>query len=219
MTKKINDYGAVIFDFDGTLYDNKKMPLRLILSLPFSIFKMKADRKVRKMLKGVDFSNGENFFSQYCKLLAAECKTSEKKIAFWYKNVYMPKMIFLLKKKYVARKNVNELFLKLKSYGIKIAVYSDYTNTEERMHSLSIDTSNVDIITSSVKEGALKPSPRPFIELANRLNVSVKKCLVVGDRDDTDGEGALKSSMDFIQINNHNQKGILWEEFLAFVNL
>ena len=38
---------AVIFDLDGTLYDNKRLPLRLILADPLNVLTLAAERKAR----------------------------------------------------------------------------------------------------------------------------------------------------------------------------
>ena len=42
---------AVIFDLDGTLYDFKDLPKRLIWAMPTHALRLGADRKIRKSLK------------------------------------------------------------------------------------------------------------------------------------------------------------------------
>ena len=66
------NFDAIIFDFDGTLYDNYKIGKNLISSNFFDLPKIGADRKIRKELKGKFFGNEQAFFSEYYKLLSAK---------------------------------------------------------------------------------------------------------------------------------------------------
>ena len=71
-------------------------------------------------------------------------------------------------------------------------------------------------MVSSESFGALKPAPRPFLEIAAKLNISPENILVIGDRNDTDGLGAESAKMKFIQTESHKTKGdktvISWVE-------
>ena len=72
-------------------------------------------------------------------------------------------------------------------------------------------------IYSTQEFGCLKPAKRAFDEIAKAMAVPPENCLVVGDRADTDGEGARNSGMQFIQISDKNKKkespAISWKEF------
>jgi FMN phosphatase YigB (HAD superfamily) len=90
------------------------------------------------------------------------------------------------------------------------------------MQAISISSDNVDIMKSSQELGGLKPAPQLFLKLADQLKIAPEKILVVGDRDDTDGQGAINSGMKFIQIRKASTKDALttdshpllfWEEF------
>ena len=73
--------------------------------------------------------------------------------------------------------------------------------------------------------GCLKPAPRGFLKIAADLNARPKDCLVVGDRDDTDGFGARLTQMQFVQIKTKKPKDVLdqehpvmsWEDFAATI--
>ncbi|MBQ8561689.1 MAG: hypothetical protein IJ441_08920, partial [Spirochaetaceae bacterium] len=66
----LSDIKAVIFDLDGTLYNFKWLPLRLMWSLPTDVLRIKADREVRKKLKGCDLATPEAYLAEYGRLMA-----------------------------------------------------------------------------------------------------------------------------------------------------
>ena len=62
------------------------------------------------------------------------------------------------------------------------------------------------------------------MEIAKNLAVKPEECLVVGDRDDTDGNGARKTNMEFIQIETHKTKVLepnhpvwSWDDFATWI--
>lgn len=223
---------AVIFDFDGTLYDNHGLAANFIKQNLFGSIKMLAERKTHKILKGVYLNSYENFYVEYIKQLTIcrHKKPVEKnltKISDWYKNDFLNALVLMLKKKYVARENVNLVFENLKKRNIKIAILSDYEVVLPRMKALNISSENVDLIYGAAELGGLKPAPEIFLKIANELKIKPENILVVGDRDDTDGEGARNSGMKFVQIktikNSKNPELVAknnvflgWQEFLSF---
>ena len=217
------EIAAVIFDFDGTLYDNTGIALKLIKARPFDMFKMNAERQARKVLKGTYFESEEKFLEKFFAIAAQKAKCSKEKFDSWYTKTYLPCMIKVLHKKFPARKNVDGLFETIKSKGIKLAILSDYSFIAQRMQAISISSENVDIMKSSQELGGLKPAPQLFLKLADQFKIAPEKILVVGDRDDTDGQGAINSGMKFIQIRKASTKNepatdshplLFWEEFV-----
>ena len=106
----------------------------------------------------------------------------------------------MLSEKFKARKNINKFLNELKNNNVKLAILSDYGHVEERLDALKINKSLFDIIASNEEYGVLKPSKRPLLDIAEKLKVGCYDVLVVGDRDDTDGEGARLAKMDYIKI-------------------
>ena len=208
---------AVIFDFDGTLYDFAHLPRNLILSRPLDMFLMKAERTARRACKGRDFKTRDALMSEFTRAMSELSKKSHEKIETWYKTRYIQTMIRVLSKKYTARRGTEELFEALHKRGIKIAVFSDYPCVRERMSAIGLgsDVQNTcAVITSAQERGAFKPAPRPFLEIAAELGVKSEQCLVVGDRADTDGKGAELSGMRFLQIES-NVPSFETAEFLS----
>ena len=59
----IEKYKSVIFDLDGTLYDNKGLPLKLVLADIPNMWVLGAERKARKNIKGQDHQDAAGAFS------------------------------------------------------------------------------------------------------------------------------------------------------------
>lgn len=191
---------AVIFDFDGTLYDNYKIAKNLIISHPFDLMKIKADRDIRKILKGKFFGDSQNFFNEYYKLLSEKTGLSIKAAETWYQNKYIESMIKILQKKYCCQPGASDLFNFLDNSGIKTAVFSDYNKVPQRMEAVGLSSKICSNLYSSVELGGLKPAAEPFLKIAGDLQVEPSQILVVGDRDDTDGQGARNCGMQFVQL-------------------
>lgn len=207
----LKDIKAVIFDFDGTLYDFKGLPRNLIFSSLPNIFRINAVQKTRKVFKGKEFDSEAQYKNQFFGLLAKNAGFSNiAKAENWYKNLYMKKMISVLEKKYTKRDSAEDLFKTLKSNKIKIAIYSDYGMLKERLLAIGFSEDflhqYVDFMISSEEFGCLKPAKKGFLEVASKLDTLPTNCLVVGDRVDTDGIGAFASGMKYFQIKTHKTK-------------
>lgn len=222
-----SDIKAVIFDLDGTLYNFRGLPFRLVKTLPLDFFLIKADRQIRRGFKGCDFGSSQAYKTEYGKCMSHHSGFTPEDALNWYSNRYMGTMCFLLKRYYSQRPQLPQVFAKLHEKGIKIVVFSDYPRVRQRIRALdfSDDTlATISGIYSAEDFGSQKPAPRPFLEIAKNLDVEPQNCLMVGDRDDTDGAGARATGMNFIQIQTHKTKVIeanhplwKWEDFALWV--
>ncbi|MCL2825214.1 MAG: HAD-IA family hydrolase, partial [Polyangiaceae bacterium] len=95
----------------------------------------------------------------------------------------------------------NDLVLELEAFrrsGGKTALVSDYPASEKLQ---ALDVAELfDVVIANGEPGgpnALKPSPDGFRIAADKLGVDQSRCLVVGDRDDADGEAARRAGMGF----------------------
>ena len=222
----IENCDAVIFDFDGTLYDYRYMPINVILNSPLDIFHIKAERDARRKLKGVDFGSAKKFKEAYAAEVAKLSGMSLEKASDWCFSAGPANMLAALRKKYKCRVSAPSVFAKLDEQGVKTAVYSDYAFVEERMAAIGFADGTCKNLFSAEEFGALKPCRRPFLEIAAALEVEPERCLVVGDRSDTDGAGAEQAGMMFVQIVTHKTKVsdfssghpvIVWDDFAASV--
>ena len=206
----LKDIKAIIFDFDGTLYDFKGLPKNLCLSSIHNILKINAVQKARKALKGKEFSTSLEYENEFFSVLKqlGKFKSSEK-AKNWYNNLYMKKMILVLSKKYTKRDGVLQMVKSLNSKDIKLVIYSDYGMLKERLEAVNFtseELSYFDAILSSEDFGCLKPAKKGFLQVAKKIDISPENCLVVGDRIDTDGQGAFDSGMKYVEIKTHKTK-------------
>lgn len=225
--RKFSDYKAVIFDFDGTLYDNTGIAKAMILSHPFRFSFMKAERAARRKLKGRDFETPERFKMEFYKKACESSLFNETAFGNWYETRYLKYLEGALKqKRFKCHPRIFEVFSALSKAGKKIALYSDYNLIKERALACGISQEALDLCSgfySSETLGCLKPAPRAFLKIAADLETRPKDCLVVGDRDDTDGMGARMTEMGFAQIKTRKAKDVLhfshpvlaWDEFAA----
>ena len=85
--------------------------------------------------------------------------------------------------------------------GGKTALVSDYP-AAAKLAALRAETL-VDVVVANGEPGGpshLKPSPQGFLLAAARLGISPQQCLVIGDRDDADGQAAQRAGMTFRKI-------------------
>ena len=85
--------------------------------------------------------------------------------------------------------------------GGRIAVVSDYPACA-KLAALGL-TPLVDAVISSGETAdlkRLKPAPDGYLLAAQTLDVPASRCLVIGDRDDTDGLAANQAGMEFLHV-------------------
>lgn len=194
-------FSGIIFDIDGTLY--AMTPQVRIHSLLHTFPRSKnffKFLKIRHRQQGKDFGTKENLIAEINKILISAGVSPD-----YEKNVFYPAFI----KSLSINKNRTQLieFVKYcKSLGVKTAVLSDYGIIDERLEALGFDKNLFDIRMSSEDFGAFKPTSRIFTEISQMLGLKPQQILMVGDREDTDGEGAKSVGMPFFKITGNNNK-------------
>ena len=196
---------AIIFDFDGTIFDHSLIAFHLIAAYPFDLFRIRNERLVRKSFTGRDYASPEEYFEAFFTTMGKDCSRSPEHLRDWYFNRYMPRMRKVLKKHYKARPGMEELFRRFSAAErtlAKIAVYSDYPLLKERMEALGLSPGPELPLYGPETFGAQKPAARPFLCIAGDLGAAPGEVLVIGDREDTDGVGAEKAGMHFFHLKN-----------------
>lgn len=211
---------AVVFDFDGTLYDKKNFPFWLLLMDPLDIRNVGTERSVRKEMKDKDFGSSQAFDDFFFKRLGERQKRTAEKAKAWFNDIYLGKFLKVLRKHYHAQPKVDDLLNRLRELDVKTAVFSDYSRTEERMEALGLSASKFDFCFSAPTMGALKPASRLIRQIVSDMGVEGQEILVVGDRVDTDGASASAVDGQFVQIVRKKSEEeashpiMLWEEFV-----
>ncbi|GHT70050.1 phosphoglycolate phosphatase [Spirochaetia bacterium] len=198
---RVPEARAFIFDFDGTLYDSRRLAFNVVMyNLPDALT-VREERRLRKELKGADFQSPEAYYAEFFERLSRRTGKSTDVLRAWYFERYMPNMRRVLEKKYKARPRTLEIFDALKKAGIKYAVYSDYPDVAERLAAVGLPPERCGALYGPDTFGALKPAPRPFLTIAADLQCPCSDILVIGDREDTDGNGAHSCGMRFILVS------------------
>ena len=189
-------YKLVVFDLDGTLYDKRGLSLRMVLHAPWDVVKMRAERQTRARMKGL-WLGAENFVHTYNEQLAQRMGCSLLQAKEWYEQRYMPLMVKLIGKYQPLGEWVLPFVQDCQQKGIKMVVLSDYGFVNEKLQALGLEPSLFDWVVSAPELGGLKPAAELMQHVAERMGVAVEDCLVIGDREDTDGEMARRSGAQF----------------------
>lgn len=203
---------AVIFDLDGTLYDNSGLILRLVLRSLRHLDLIWAERVARHSLAGKHISGSvyDELFHNMAELTRSDATRAQK----WFFDVYMPLQANTLMLHYHAKPWVISTLKDLKSKGISVACLSDYGAVNEKLKAVGIDPALFDVVIDAPTAGGVKPCPDAFLNVAKMLGADPVETLVVGDRRDTDGKGAAAAGMHFLQVPRYDTQTIDIDQYL-----
>jgi len=196
-----NRVRGVIFDVDGTLYDQRRLRIMMLLEISKSFFQKRLairDIKIincfRKNRESLALKEEINISSRQLLDVANALSIDPNIVAG-----IIDEWIYQRPLKYmqVCRfSQVNSFFRALRIYGIKIGIFSDYP-VQEKLSALELQA---DAICYSLEPGLdkLKPQSIGLQTIVNRLNLDISECIFIGDRDSRDGECARRLSIRFI---------------------
>ncbi len=210
--KKINwtEISVVIFDIDGTLYNQQVLCRRMFVEAaayclrnPLRIKELKIlydFRRERRKRAGMTVGNLQD--TQYvwgAKASRVSPEDARRIVDRW---LFQRPLRHLLS----CRRAGVEAFIKsLHSREIQTAVYSDYP-AKEKMKALGLpDTAAFSSVDGNIN--CLKPNPKGLLAIVETLGVDVDQCVFMGDRDDRDGECARRAGMKYL-ILERSRSGI-----------
>jgi len=211
--KLLHHVKGIIFDFDGTLFDNALIAFYLIAAYPPDVFRIWKERLVRKRFAGCDYNSAEDYHQAFFTAFGKSYFRSPQKMRDWYFNRYMPRMVRVLQRHYQPRPGVQKLFLHFagktgrENENVpRIAVYSDYPFLKERLEALGVIPGSGVLLYGPESFGAQKPAAGPFLRIAADLGVRPEETLVIGDRNETDGLGAFNAGMRFFSLETGRRR-------------
>ncbi|MGC4234638.1 MAG: HAD family hydrolase [Niabella sp.] len=198
----------VIFDVDGTLYNQRKLQFSMGLSLlkyylvhPFEIkdlYILYQFRKEREKRSGYNSANLNEEQYQWCaNKLHIPVKQVKAIVSKW---IYDRPLQYLRNTKY---SGTTALFDALRRQNIKIAAYSDYP-ANDKLNAMDLQT-DISVSSTDAEINSFKPSPRAIYFICKELNIAKEACLFIGDRDSRDGQCARNAGVRYIVLPSKNK--------------
>ncbi len=208
---KIN---LVVFDVDGTLYNKNILNILIsieiffyLLFFPFKyreIYFIWSYRKNRKYLSGIkNYSLSEQEYLDHKINFNFSLENKKQIVSKWM--IHKPlKYLKILK-----YSEVSDFIEFLNNKKINYVFYSDYP-VKEKLDAMKIKYRKY-YYSNQSKINILKPNLKGIQIILNENNIKSSECLIVGDRDDTDGVIAREAKTSF--INYPKSKGDLIKQF------
>jgi len=214
--KFLKNLKLVIFDVDGTLYDQKKLRNKMMVALSWYyflrpwkfkelliIYHFRKERERKAGFKGPDLYNAQfDWCAEKVKYPVNTIKNVVNKWIFAFPNRYLKSCMY---------PDVKELFELLKENDILRAIYSDY-DSDEKMKWMGLEA---DLLISSTDAeiNALKPQPKALNYIIDKFKIKEKNsCLFIGDRPELDGVCAKQAGIKFLLIDKEKAKNNFYKK-------
>ena len=208
---------AVIFDVDGTLYDQKKLRHRMMVSLVKALWKkphgwniirvIKTFREYRERIAHIDGKTSLQIqYDWVARSTQLEPEFVRAVIEEWiFKRPLMHLRNYLYD-------DVVDFFALLRGRGLKVGIYSDYP-AKEKLEAMMLDADSY-VCSTDDDLSRLKPSPKGLYICCEKLDVTTQKTLFIGDRDDHDGACARRANVPYLIIPRGRKDVIQFYYFL-----
>lgn len=192
-----NDIDLVVFDVDGTLYDQRRLRLAMLRRLLAATWQtrsldtlrtLRTFRQVREALG--DRPEADFMHLQYARTAARHGKTEDDVRALtheWMERLPLP---LLAGCRYP---HLDALFAGLRGAGKRIAVFSDYPAVD-KLAALGLQAAPV-VCATDAQVARLKPDPFGLLAILRQTGVPAQRALMIGDRFDRDGVAASRAGM------------------------
>lgn len=191
----------VVFDVDGTLYDQRPLRRRMLLALLRHGLRRPRDLAVLRTLQVfrrqreelAEQGAGEIGALQYerpAALLGLSPRRVQRVVETWMHERPLP---YLAECRYPG---VERVFEALKASGRTTAIFSDYP-AETKMQALGLKA-DLQVAATDPDVQRLKPCPLGLERVLERADVAPECCLYVGDRDERDGECARRLGVAYL---------------------
>jgi phosphoglycolate phosphatase/putative hydrolase of the HAD superfamily len=187
-------YRTVVFDVDGTLYDQRALRTRMLLMMAQASLKagnirgylmLSAFRKVREDLAARD---ADDFLLRQYELTAERCGWTAREVRDFVSDWMLTRPLVALPD--CVYGGVAGLFQTLRANGKTIAILSDYPAVE-KLVAMGL-RADIVVCAEDAEVGRLKPNPRGLLRILSETGARSDECLMIGDRADRDGEAAAR---------------------------
>lgn len=198
---------VIIFDVDGTLYDQRKLRKYMLIELlkyyvmnPWRSKELKIIRDFRRKREKRNFDVINDIENAQYNWGAQASGVSPEKV-----RSVVDKWIFKIPLRHLSNcryPGISEFFDNLHKRSITTAIFSDYP-AKEKVAALGL-SHNCIVCSTDRNVDRLKPDPKGLFVITEKLEVSVEDCLFIGDRDERDGECARKAGMPYLILERRN---------------
>jgi phosphoglycolate phosphatase/putative hydrolase of the HAD superfamily len=207
----------VLFDVDGTLYDQSRLRARILLALARAAVQghsvrdavrlarvLRAYRRAHESLRGTTAAGGALARLQIARAAAAS-GTSEREVADAVEEWMIRRPLEYLPR--CRRDGLLPLLSWLRQRGVALGVLSDYPSAD-KLHALGVAGFFSQVLcTTDAEIDALKPDPRGFRRACERWRLPPGEVLYVGDREDVDARGARAAGLRCALLGRHWRVG------------
>jgi HAD superfamily hydrolase (TIGR01549 family) len=199
---------AVIFDVDGTLYDQRKLRLCMVREMFFCILRQPsrlAELRIlwlfRRMRERYATSVLPDLESRQYVWTAQVAGVSPEKVREVVKVWMFERPLAHLQSCRYSGAQV--IFAQFQRLGIPIGVFSDYP-ARDKLMALGL-TVQVMVSAASAEVNQLKPDPKGLLVVAAKLGALVSECLFIGDLEAKDGECARRAGMPYLILTSRHK--------------
>lgn len=211
---------AIVFDVDGTIYDQRGLRLAMARILVSNCVRnprsgirtvrfLTAYRHAHELLRG-DMGNPEGLSARQLSIACERTGLSHEEGQLILDTSFHAAPLAQLRR--FMRPGLTRFLDAARSRGIRLGVYSDYP-AEAKLEALGVRQYFESVLSSSDPQvGRLKPDPAGLALCMSRLGVRPDMCLYVGDRPDVDAGCARQAGVCPVIISQRapdNYKG-LW---------
>lgn len=195
---------AVVFDVDGTLYDQRALRLRMARELalgclrrPATLAEVRILRTFRRLREGLAEQEEAGIIRLQYERAAARLHLPparvEAVVAEWILERPLPHVAAC------RHPGARRLFAALRRGGRHLGVWSDYP-AAGKLAALGL-AADVVVCATDPEVDRLKPQPDGLARLLEQLSVPPGEALMVGDRDERDGEAARRLGCPYLLLS------------------
>ncbi|QCE34656.1 HAD family hydrolase [Acetobacteraceae bacterium] len=205
----------IVFDVDGTLYPQFPIRRNMVVRLLWELVKNRSFRTsniiqdYRHLREKFGEDNTPDFSAKVKKEIQAKYHlSSDEYDVFIEEWLYEKPLSWLVNIRFPEMEDVFEF---LKQHKIKIGILSDFP-AEDKISKLHL-TADYIYWAEDAEIQSLKPNPKGLFYLMEKAGVTAEETLMIGDRDDRDGEMARRANAHFLLRGKPNKKTVNKEAY------
>jgi len=187
----------VVFDVDGTLYDQRRLRLLMLRELlrdawsSRSLATLRTLRSFREIREALGDEPVDDFLQQqYARTAAQHGSTADAVQALVTDWMEQRPLACIGRCVY---RHVPALFESLHTRGKQVAVFSDYP-ARDKIQALGLRAYPI-ICATDAEVARLKPDPRGLLAILAHCDVNPRRALMIGDRFDRDAAAARRAGV------------------------